>query len=136
MHKKSGGERLTPKENVLPTRNACISTEEGYFPEAAPAITRRMSAKMLIQAVDTLRAELDIKKSGGERLVATSISKPPRRLLPPQCGFEMSRATASRARHQEKRRRAPSRDQHFEATEEAVAAAVWIRNVSSDCEPS
>jgi hypothetical protein len=36
--------------------------EEGYFPEAAPAITRRMSAKMLIQAVDTLRAELDIKK--------------------------------------------------------------------------
>jgi hypothetical protein len=39
-----------------------ISTEEGYFPEAAPAITRRMSAKMLIQAVDTLRAELDKEK--------------------------------------------------------------------------
>ncbi|MBA2869754.1 hypothetical protein HNQ85_000012 [Anoxybacillus calidus] len=54
---KSGGERLALKENVLPTRHACMSTEEGYFPETAPAITRRMSAKMLIQAADTLRAE-------------------------------------------------------------------------------
>ncbi|MBA2871826.1 hypothetical protein HNQ85_002101 [Anoxybacillus calidus] len=70
MHKKSGGDRLTPKENVLPTRNACISTEEEHFPEAAPAITRRMSAKMLIQAVDTLRAELD-KKSGSSHVNLT-----------------------------------------------------------------
>jgi hypothetical protein len=42
--------------------------EEGYFPLAASAITRRMSAKMLIQAVDTLRAELDNQKSGSALL--------------------------------------------------------------------
>jgi hypothetical protein len=43
-------------------RGACHLKAEGYFPEAAPAITRRMSAKMLIQAADTLRAELDNKE--------------------------------------------------------------------------
>ncbi|MBA2870212.1 hypothetical protein HNQ85_000470 [Anoxybacillus calidus] len=43
--KKSGGERLTPKENVLPTRNACISTEEGYFPQGVASRARQKEEK-------------------------------------------------------------------------------------------
>ncbi|HZG60289.1 MAG TPA: hypothetical protein VEY68_07480 [Anoxybacillus sp.] len=40
-NKKSGSERLTLKENVLPTRNACISTEEGYFPQSVASRARQ-----------------------------------------------------------------------------------------------
>jgi hypothetical protein len=39
--------------------------------------------------------------------------------------FDPERLVAG-ARHHEKRRRAPNRDQHFKAAEEAVAAAVRI----------
>ncbi|RAK23237.1 hypothetical protein B0I26_101192 [Anoxybacillus vitaminiphilus] len=34
-----------PEENVLPTRNACISTEEGYFPLGIASRARQLEKR-------------------------------------------------------------------------------------------
>ncbi|MBA2873541.1 hypothetical protein [Thermaerobacillus caldiproteolyticus] len=50
------------------TRELDKTTEKGYFSDTVPAMTRRMSAKKLIQAADTLRAELNHSPPKGSKI--------------------------------------------------------------------
>ncbi|WP_111646423.1 hypothetical protein [Paranoxybacillus vitaminiphilus] len=73
--KKSVGERLTPKENVLPTRNACHFDGGRLFSRSCACDYSAHVSEDAIQAVDTLRAELDKKKSVGGNLSCLAITK-------------------------------------------------------------
>jgi hypothetical protein len=58
-----------PKENVLPTRNACISTEEGYFPLGIASRARQY------RKTEAPRSALEAKCSSPAEVFVTSRGK-------------------------------------------------------------